>query len=552
MKWIFLPCFAAWLLFADSSATAENLPEDVVVHDITVSHKNIPPGRDINLGALPSDVVFRFGSLDNSRLPNSRVRCKLEGYDTNWHDSRCYMFLAVRFYNESGDEIGQPDFRVTGESAGWTGSLTDSALTHRREIVTAPPHAARFLVVISSGGPPATIGVYVVANLTVAKVRSNTAPATLMEFPPYHGFTDETNLNSHEWVRDGNVPSMAKIVAVGRSPSQKALAILDDNPMSHAEWHNTLASVPPIAPGDQILLEWNEMFTMGVADLHAAQYPKLPEGHFLFRVAEFDLFNRPTGVESVARVIVPSPLWRQPWFWPLCAGLAIAIALGNWRYLVWRKVRREMVRLTNQQMLEKERLRIAQDIHDDLGARITEISLASAIAKKSPVLPEAASADFDRISNMSRELVAALYETVWAVNPENDNLDSLGTYLCQMTNHLCEFARIPCRLEINDLPGDVHVSSHVRHNIALAVKEAAHNAVRHSRASEIILRVTFAKPELTVCIKDNGVGFPVNEHDSVTGHSLSNIKRRMENIGGDCQIDSHIGQGTSVQMHLRL
>jgi hypothetical protein len=67
-----------------------------------------------------------------------------------------------------------------------------------------------------------------------------------------------------------------------------------------------------------------------------------------------------------------------------------------------------------------------------------------------------------------------LYETVWAVNPANDNLDALGTYLCQITNNLCKPAQLPCRLEITDLPRNVQVSSQLRHNVAMAVKEATH------------------------------------------------------------------------------
>jgi len=230
----------------------------------------------------------------------------------------------------------------------------------------------------------------------------------------------------------------------------------------------------------------------------------------------------------------------------------VAAVVGNWRYIAWRRVRREMLRLKNQQTLEKERLRIAQDIHDDLGARITEISLASALAKKSAALPEAAGADFDRISSMSRELVAALYETVWAVNPENDNLDSLGTYLCQITNHLCKQAQLPCRLEMDELPRNVQVSSQVRHNIVLAVREAAHNAIKHAGASEITLCMTFKKPELIICVSDNGVGFKAGEDELVAGNGLNNIKSRLANIGGRCQIESLIGRGTSIQMHLNL
>lgn len=547
MKLIAALCLASW------AALAQSPPGELLLSGVAVDGKAVAGdgNRGLNLGPSPANVIFRIGSTTNFQLPDLRIRYRLDHYDDHWHDGVCYMFLAVRFYNETGDQISQESFQVSGDSAGWNGSLVNSALTHRREILTVPPHASRILVVVSSGGPPATIGVYVVANLAVSKIYTNAAPVRLMEFPPNGGLNEETNSSSPEWVRDGNVPSMAKIVTVGRSPTQKALAILDNNPTSHAEWHNALPSAPVVAPGDQIALEWNEMYSMGVADLHTAQYQKLPEGHFQLRVAEFDMFGKPTGTENLIAVVVPPPLWHEPWFWPLCAILVMAAAFGNWRYLTWRKVRHEMLRLKNQQALEKERLRIAQDIHDDLGARITEISLASALAKKSAASPESASADFERISAMSRDLVAALYETVWAVNPENDNLDSLGTYLCQITNHLCKQAQLPCRLELDELPRNVRVTSQVRHNIAMAVKEAAHNAVKHARATEITLRMTFKKPELNVCIIDNGVGFKVDEvvHP---GNGLGNIKRRLADIGGQCQFESQSGRGTSVQLRLNL
>ena len=150
-------------------------------------------------------------------------------------------------------------------------------------------------------------------------------------------------------------------------------------------------------------------------------------------------------------------------------------------------MRREMVRLKQQRALEQERLRIAHDIHDDLGARVTQISLLSAMAQDNPAFPEKARADFDKISKMSRELVSALYETVWAVNPENDNLDALGNYLCQMVKQLCERTPLRCRFHVLDLPHEVQVSSQTRHNISMAVKEAVHNIIKHAKASEVTI-----------------------------------------------------------------
>jgi signal transduction histidine kinase len=200
--------------------------------------------------------------------------------------------------------------------------------------------------------------------------------------------------------------------------------------------------------------------------------------------------------------------------------------------------------------LEQERLRISRDIHDDLGARITEISLASALARTKASFPASAAADFDHICSLSRELVAALYETVWAVNPENDNLDALGNYLCQMTNHLCENAQLPCRWSISELPGDLPVSSQLRHNITMAVKEAVHNVIKHSKATEISLRVELERGLLLISVQDNGCGFNVDQ--TASGNGLTNMCRRMNDIGGKCAIESCPGGVTQVRLILTL
>src|SRR5258707_4043293 len=115
-------------------------------------------------------------------------------------------------------------------------------------------------------------------------------------------------------------------------------------------------------------------------------------------------------------------------------------------------MRAEMAGLKQQQALDLDRLRIAQDIHDDLGAQVTQISLLSALAQGNASFPTEAREGFDRISCLCRELVSALYETVWAVNPENDNLDALGNYLCQKMQELCQPAQIRYRVDVSSLP----------------------------------------------------------------------------------------------------
>ncbi len=549
---LLLTLICADFRFSTHAASGTSRPQ-IVLHDATVNGKSIPlrHGNALNLGPSPQNIYFAFGFTNTPANPGSRLRYKLDGEDSGWCDGPGEMYLVVRFYNAAGDQIAQNSFKAMGESAGWRGSITNSPLTHRREVVVVPNQAKHLWIVLSSGsGPPQTVGIYVVANLTVSKVSSNSSPVLLMESPLEHGFQDESGKNPPGWTRDGNHSSMAKIVTLSENPVQKAFAIQDDDAVSHAEWHNIMESAPEVTPGERVVVEWNEMYSMGMASYGGAHYDQLKEGEFQLHLGEFDLMGRPLDNEKTFTVLVPRPFWQTSWFWSSTAVICVGMLFASGRYLVWRRMRLEMMHLKNQQALEKERVRIAQDIHDDLGARVTEISLISALAKTKPGFPESASADFDRISNLSRELVSALYETVWAVNPENDNLDALGNYICQVTNKLCEQADLPCRFEISDLPSDVQVSSQTRHNIVMAVKEAVHNIIKYAKASEVALSVAFDGRRLAIVIKDDGAGFDVGATPS--GNGLNNMRRRLAAIGGSCDIQSVVGTGTTVELRLEV
>src|SRR5260370_23073691 len=171
------------------------------------------------------------------------------------------------------------------------------------------------------------------------------------------------------------------------------------------------------------------------------------------------------------------------------------------------------------------------------------------MAQDNPALPDKAGADFGKVSRMARELVSALYETVWAVNPENDNLEALGNYLCQMVKQLCEQTPLRCRFHVLDLPHEVQVSSQTRHNISMAAKEAVHNIIKHARASEVTIRMAFTDGFLDVSVHDAGSGF--QPADTVSGYWLSNMKRRLQHIGGSCFVESKPCHGTTVRLRLR-
>jgi signal transduction histidine kinase len=512
---------------------------------------SFPKASDtVNLGSFPENVDFYFDTITNPNETPIRIRYRLEGYDSSWQDNNGEMHLAVRFYNDTGDQISQKTFPVSGESAGWTGSLKTSQLTHRRETLVVPPQASKVMVVVSSAGPPDTVGIYAVADLVLSKSSNNSSPVAIIQSPFNHQSHDETASQISGWVRDGTSPSMAKIVNLGQEPVIEAFAIMDDSSISHAEWHNNIQLAPKVNPGDQILLEWNEMFSIGMGDTKVAIYKNLPPGRFLFHVEAVDIMDNPTGAETSLAILVPPAFWKTFWFWGIVFTIFVITIMAAGRYIIMRKMRWEMLHLERQHLLEQERVRIAHDIHDDLGARVTQISLVSAMAQANAKDLEQTRADFAQISQMSRDLVTALYETVWAVNPENDNLDELGNYLFQMVNKLCERTPCRCRFHIQNLPREIVVPSKTRHNICMAVKEAIHNVIKHALASEVTLTMTFQDPVLSISIQDNGCGF--QPAGKFTGNGLNNLKQRLKDIGGACQIESSSGQGTVVKMQLKI
>jgi len=520
------------------------------VQAVVVDGKPAPiTGGKVDLGLFPKTISFNFGPPASTGRAPIRLRYRMDGYDNAWQQVGGEMNLTVRFYNDAGDQVNQSIFTVSGDSPGWNGSLKTSLLTHRRETVVVPPLASRIFIVISSAGGPATVGIYVIDNLVVSRVHSDGAPEILLRSPfdsTQREYQD--NYQPEGWIHDGTHPSMAKIVEVGKDPATTAFAILDNDPFSHAEWHNIMEFAPKVAPGDHLVVEWNEMYSIGMGGDGVAYYSSLPSGSFQFHIQETTAMGVPTGVESQLAVMVPKPFWKKPWFSGAIGLIVVLIIMAIGRYIVWQRTKQEMLHLRNQRALEQERLRIAHDIHDDLGARVTQISLLSAMAHSNQSLPEKARSDFNQISQMSRDLISALYETVWAVNPENDNLDALGSYLCQMLNQLCEQSQLGCRLDIQDLPKDIQVSSQIRHNITLAVKESLNNAIKHAKATEVVVRIIFKKMLLDISIQDNGCGFKPADH--VAGNGLKNIKLRLEGIGGRSFIERETGRGTTVYLRL--
>jgi hypothetical protein len=542
---------------------------DFQINQTTVSKAQIPPLRlssvlvngralpeisneSLRLSPNPRSISFSFGPNPLASNAPLRFHCQLDGYEQGWHEHTVLMRMVIRFIDASQHDIGEKEFVVTGESPGWTGSFKDSPWLHRKEIVTVPPEAVRFWVVISSAGPPEAVGVFAVRKLMLWPSQGRTNGFSLMlplkqDFN--NTFEEVTKTSPAGWERGGIRPADARLVRYGTG-SDVALAILDDNPQGHADWSTGKLQGQKLTPGEQLSFEWEEVYSVGASDYGNVSYTNLPAGLYRFRMEALTIMGIPTGRGSSQLVVVPVAAWKTLWFWIAVAVAFFAVAAGSWRLSAWRRMKRQVQNLERLRDLEQERFRIAQNIHDDLGARVTEISLLSSSAQLMPNLSAEARAEFGTVSRLTNDLVQALHETVWAVNPKDDHLDSLASFVCQMANQMCAQTQLRCRLEIPDLPTDVPVASPIRHNVIMAVKEAIHNVIKHGHASEIRISIRRVGTELTLQITDNGCGF--DPAVATHGNGLDNMERRMYSLQGRCSVVSKPGEGTQVTLELPL
>ncbi|MGC3959767.1 MAG: PA14 domain-containing protein [Verrucomicrobiota bacterium] len=267
-------------------------------------------------------------------------------------------------------------------------------------------------------------------------------------------------------------------------------------------------------------------------------------------------------VDNVAgiRVLSRPPWWNLRHTLMVCGGLALILLLAAiWIALLRRQVEertrqlaaeiKNRERVEYQRALEIERTRIAQDLHDELGASLTEMRFIGAIKSRDALLPGQTRSQFSELSEKARQMVSSLDEIVWAVNPANDSLPNLANYLCHLAEEFFRSTDMRCRLDVAQELLPVALTSEVRHHIYLVVREALNNIVKHSGANEVWLRIHATNANLEIAVEDNGRGFQADSGLG-SGNGLKNMKARLAKIGGEFICESKPGFGTICRIRL--
>lgn len=280
-------------------------------------------------------------------------------------------------------------------------------------------------------------------------------------------------------------------------------------------------------------------------------YSRLPAGKYAFRVAA-----RARNGEwsergaSVAFTVEPF-LWQRWWFRAAALGAFTLGVVAVVRHVSFRPMRLKMDSLEKDAALSRERARIAKDIHDDLGASLTQISLLSKLAHHDLDQQDKAASHLSNIASAARAGVKAVDEIVWAVNPRHDSVEHLLDYAGQFAVDFLRNAGLRCRVDFPPHVPPLELASEARHSLYLLVKESLNNIVKHAGASEVLLRAEVGDGLLTLHIEDDGTGFE-QAPDNAFSDGLHNMRERLLALGGSFRITSAPGRGTSVTAQLPL
>ena len=299
--------------------------------------------------------------------------------------------------------------------------------------------------------------------------------------------------------------------------------------------------------------QWRE-----VGQERTAVFPNLSSGKYSFQVAACNQDGVWNQTGKAFTFVIATPFWRAQWFLALVAVTGAVAVAGVVRVVSLRHLRRRLRRLEEAHAIEKERMRIAQDMHDELGGKLSRISFLTDLARRNLSEPSESSQQIEEVSEAAREVIRTVDEIVWAVSPRNDSLESLTHYISRHAEEFFEMTDVELELELPDkFPGQ-QLSAEIRHNLFCAIKEALNNVLKHASATKVIISFRTSETAFEVAVVDNGVGFersnlaketvptPSATVSSRVGNGLFNMHDRLQNVRGLSRIETHPGRGTRV------
>jgi signal transduction histidine kinase len=291
-------------------------------------------------------------------------------------------------------------------------------------------------------------------------------------------------------------------------------------------------------------------------------YANLAPGSYRFLVRAADAFGHNSQTPATISFKILPPVWKRWWFLTLAAVLCGLTLFKLDRYRLARLDERrraeEALRRVKEERLrelERVRARIATDLHDDIGASLTQIVALSEVARQQSIDGQQAPPEqLAKITDVSNELVEAMSDIVWAINPKKDHLSDLAQRMRRFASDIFSSCGIKLSLRASDIDGDAQLGANVRREVFLIFKESVNNIARHSGCTEALVEFYSEGDRLVLKLSDNGKGFdPALPED--TGHEtrrggngLVSMRRRARELGGTFEISSSPGHGANIKL----
>jgi signal transduction histidine kinase len=273
----------------------------------------------------------------------------------------------------------------------------------------------------------------------------------------------------------------------------------------------------------------------------AVNYAALTGGEYRFLVKAVTSEGVESPVPAEIDFIVLPPIWKRWWFESLALALAAALVFAAHRY-----------RVAQMMSLERVRTAIATDLHDDIGASLSQIAILSEVARVGGNVPGRPGEPIERVAALARELVDSMGDIVWSIRSEPHGLDSLIRRMREFALDVLASEGVEFELRTPQTGEIVQFGLQARRQLFLMFKECIHNASRHSRATKVIVELKLEDREVVLTVKDNGIGLNSAEKAAgcTGGTGIPSLHRRAQSLGGRMQLTSKPGDGCCVAIHL--
>ena len=281
------------------------------------------------------------------------------------------------------------------------------------------------------------------------------------------------------------------------------------------------------------------------------RYTNLKPGVYKFslKAANYDqVWSEPISVW----VTILTPFWLSWWFISLYVLALIGMIFGIVRYYSFLKVKQLLRELEKKELINKERSRIAQDLHDEIGANLTQIAMLSELVSNENSEFGSSKISLTKVAEAAKSGVNNLSEIVWSLNPKHDNLEKVVSYIQEYTENFFKYSSIRVLFDIQENVPDLTIASDIRHALLMSIKEVLNNALKYSQADTIWLHIsTENNTTLRIHIQDNGIGFDLAEQLE-KGNGIGHILSRIHRFDGTAQIETSPNNGCEVKLELLL